>query len=68
MKIDIEKLKIAQANKCMTNHDLCRVAKIGHVTLIEIKNGSRKNPNLKTIGKLAKALNVDVTDLLENEN
>lgn len=68
MKINTEKLKIAQANKCMTNHDLCRVAKIGHVTLIEIKNGSRKNPNLKTIGKLAKALNVDVTDLLQAEN
>lgn len=68
MKVDTEKLKIAQANRCMTNHDLCRVAKVGHVTLIEIKNGSRKNPNLKTIGKLAKALNIDVTDLLQAEN
>ncbi len=68
MKIDIEKLNIAQANKCLTNKDLCRVAKVGHVTLIEIKNGSRKSPNLKTIGKLAKALNVDVADLLQAEN
>ena len=68
MKVDTEKLKIAQANKCMTNHDLCRVAKIGHVTLIEIKNGTRKKPTLKTIGKLAKALNIDVADLLQAEN
>lgn len=68
MKVDTEKLKIAQANSCMTNHDLCRVAKIGHVTLIEIKNGTRKKPTLKTIGKLAKALNIDVADLLQVEN
>lgn len=68
MKVDTEKLKIAQANRCMTNHDLCRVAKVGHVTLIEIKNGRRKSPTLKTIGKLAKALNVDVADLLEVKN
>lgn len=68
MKVDTEKLKIAQANRCMTNHDLCRVAKVGHVTLIEIKNGRRKSPTLRTIGKIAKALNVDVAELLQSEN
>lgn len=68
MKIDIEKLNIAQANKCLTNKELCKVSDVGYITLLEIKNGSRKNPNLKTIGKLAKALNVDVMELLENED
>ena len=66
MKIDIEKLNIAQANKCLTNKELCESAEIGMLTLLGIKNGSRKSPNLKTIGKIAKALNVDVADLLEN--
>lgn len=68
MKIDIEKLKIAQANSCLSNIELCRNAEIGALTLIEIKNGKRKSPTLKTLGKIAKALNVDVTDLLEKEN
>ena len=54
MKIDIEKLNIAQANKCLTNKDLCRVAKVGHVTLIEIKNGSEKKPELKNNRKISK--------------
>ncbi len=68
MKVDIEKLKIAQANSCLSNIELCRNAEIGALTLIEIKNGKRKSPTLKTLGKIAKALNVDVTDLLEKEN
>lgn len=68
MKIDIEKLKIAQANSCLSNKELCESAKVGALTLVEIKNGKRKSPTLKTLGKLAKALNVDVTELLEKEN
>lgn len=68
MKIDVEKLKIAQANSCLTNKELCKNAEVGALTLIEIKNGKRKSPTLKTLGKLAKALNVDVTELLEKEN
>ncbi len=67
MKIDAEKLKIAQANSCLSNKELCESAKIGILTLTEIKNGSRKKPTLKTIGKIAQALNVDVAELLESE-
>lgn len=67
MKINSEKLKIAQANSCLNNKELCKNAGIGTITLLEIKNGKRK-PTLKTIGKIAKALGVDVTELLEIEN
>lgn len=67
MKIDVERLKIAQANSCLSNKELCESAKVGALTLIEIKNGKRKSPTLKTIGKLAKALGVDVTELIETE-
>ena len=68
MKIDVEKLKIAQANSCLTNKELCENAKIGALTLIEIKNGKRKSPTLKTLGKLAKALNVNVIELIKTES
>ena len=67
MKVNVEKLKIAQANSCLSNKELCKIAEVGALTLIEIKNGKRKSPTLKTVGKIAKALNVDVTELLETE-
>lgn len=66
MKVNSEKLMIAQANSCLNNKELCKIAEIGTLTLLEIKNGKRK-PTLKTVGKIAKALNVDVTELLETE-
>lgn len=68
MKIDVEKLNIAQANNCLTNKELCKNAEVGYITLIEIKNGKRKSPNLKTLGKLAKALNVNVIELIKTES
>ena len=67
MKVNVERLKIAQAQKCLSNIELCRKAEIGALTLLEIKNGKRKSPTLKTVGKIAKALNVDVTELLETK-
>lgn len=67
MKIKIDKLNLFQASQCFTNHELCKKADIGMVTLVKVKNGSQK-PTLKTIGKIAKALEVDVTELIEQED
>lgn len=66
MRLNIEKLNIAQATKCFSNIELSRNANVGLQTITEIKQGKRK-PTLKTIGKLAKALGVDVTELIETE-
>lgn len=63
MKIKPEKINLFQASKCYTNQELCEKAGIGMVTLVRVKNGSQK-PTLKTIGLLAKALEVSVTDLI----
>jgi len=67
MKIKIDKLNLFQASKCFTNQELCGKAGIGMVTLVKVKNGTQK-PTLKTIGLLAKALEVNVTDLIEQED
>lgn len=63
MKLDIEKLKIFQAQNCLENKELAEKAGINIASLQRIKNGSH-NPRLITIGKLAKALNVKVAELI----
>ena len=64
MKLDIEKLKIFQAQNCLENKELAEKAGISITSLQRIKNGST-NPRLITIGKLARALSVEVTELIE---
>lgn len=65
MKIDKQKLQIAMANACMNNRDLANSAKISRISISAYFSGKRK-PSWKTIGKIAKALNVPVTDIIEN--
>ena len=65
MKIDARKLEILQARECLNNKELEKRAKIGHPTLARVKQGIR-NVQPATVGKLAKALNCDVTELLED--
>lgn len=65
MKIDVKKLEILQARECINNKDLRDRAQLGYVTLTEIKQGIR-NLQPVTVGKIARALNCDVTELLED--
>lgn len=64
MKLDVEKLKIFQAQNCLENKELAEKTGISITSLQRIKNGST-NPRLITIGKLARALSVEVTELIE---
>jgi transcriptional regulator with XRE-family HTH domain len=66
MKINIEKLKIAMAEKCLTNQGLCKKAKISLTTLATIK-ANKREPQTITVGKIAKALNIPVSELVDNE-
>ena len=65
MRIDIKKLEIFQARECLDNKELRQKADIGNLTLVQIKQGIR-NVQPKTVGKIAKTLNCDVTELLED--
>lgn len=67
MKINVEKLNIKQAEKCLSNKELCKTANIGTLTLTMIK-ANKRVCHPKTIGKIAKALEVDVTELIEQED
>lgn len=63
MKLSNQKLQLAMAKACMNAYDLCKAADMQYQTLRRASNGAKCKP--ATIGKIAKALNCDVTDLLE---
>ncbi len=50
--------------KDMTQEELARKADIPYATLLKILNGTVENPTVKTMQKLAMALEVSVDELL----
>ena len=65
LKLNVKELKLAQARACLTITELSKKANLGKGTLEKIFNGQR-SATPKTIGKLAKALNVDVTKIIKD--
>lgn len=63
MKADNLKLKIAMARACMNKVDLAKAADLPHATVKNVLYGREVRP--RTIGMVAKALGVDVTEILE---
>lgn len=66
MKLDLKKLEIAMAEKCYTIQELSKISTVGVSTISNIFNRGQQ-PNLWTIGKLARALKVSVKDLIIND-
>ncbi len=62
MKIDKNKLAIALARKCWNQRTLRDNGQVSSQTLRNINNGKEVLP--ETAGKIARALGVDVTELL----
>ncbi|EKQ56204.1 MULTISPECIES: helix-turn-helix transcriptional regulator [unclassified Clostridium] len=67
MNVDVNKIKIAQANECLSVNELVEKTGLGRATVSKIINGGCTTPSLKSIGLIAKALNVDVKDILLDE-
>lgn len=64
LKLSQYKTKLLMAKKCMNPYDLCSKSGISYPSYRRImKTGICK---LATLGKLAEALQVDVTEILEN--
>lgn len=65
MEINTKKLQIAMARRCMDTKDLSK--KIGCTTtsIQQIVSGRRGVP-IKKLGEIAKALGIDVTEILED--
>ncbi|MDE7309113.1 MAG: helix-turn-helix transcriptional regulator [Lachnospiraceae bacterium] len=65
LKISQDKVQLKMAEKCMNPYDLCSKAEISYASYRRImtKGGCK----IATLGKIANALDVNVTDILECE-
>ncbi len=59
-----DKIKKLIKKKDMTQEELARKADTPYATLLKILNGTVENPTVKTMQKLAMALEVSVDELL----
>ena len=62
LRVDRKKVEIILARKCMTSRELYK--KAGITSTSYTKAVSTKNSRVDTIGKIARALGVDVTEIL----
>jgi len=67
MNINVNKMRIAQANECLSVNELVKKSGLGRSTVSKIINGSSSNPSMKSLGLIAKALNIEVVELLVEE-
>jgi len=51
--------------KGLSQEKLARLADVANNTLIKMETGENKNPTLKTLKRVAKALEVSVDDLIK---
>ena len=65
MKIDIRKLQVEMARNEMLPRDLANKSGIPLSTIYNFTSG-RRNPNTKNLGRISKALQVDVLDLIKD--
>lgn len=65
MKVNSQKLQIAMANAAYSAKELSEKCGISQVTITRITKGVQE-ARPQTIGKIAKALNVPVTDIIED--
>ncbi|MDU4142728.1 helix-turn-helix transcriptional regulator [Clostridium sp.] len=66
MKLDLNKLRIAQVRACLSVDEIVEKTGLSRATVSKTING-KIYPTPKTIGLLTKALNVDVTEIIVNE-
>lgn len=67
MNISREKIQIILANRLMTINEFAKVSGLSRTYLSALINGKKSNIKPVTLGKLAKALDVDVEMLLKEE-
>lgn len=65
MKANCKKLRLAMARVCMNPQDLAKAAEMPPQTVNGVLRGRNIRP--ATIGRIARALGVDVTEILEQE-
>lgn len=64
MRLSVKKLFICMARNQMNDKDVLEKSGLSKATFNQVKNGS-VSPKPATIGKIANALDIDVTELIE---
>lgn len=64
MVVNKRKLEMAMGNACMNTQALCKEIGMKYQQFYRVANGSNCKP--ATVGKIARALNVPVENLIEN--
>lgn len=67
MKLDAKKLQLVMARKEVGVRDLAKKSGMSQVTISKYTRGLMQ-ASIKPIGKMANALGVDVTEIIEDEN
>lgn len=65
MKTNKKKLELAMARACMNTEDLQKAAEMPRPSLNNVISGKSARP--ATIGRIARALGVDVTEIIDEE-
>ena len=66
MKMKIgENIKKVRKKRGLSQDKLSKLADVTHTTLAKIEAGKNDNPTIKTLQKIAKALNVKIDDLIQ---
>ncbi len=63
-----ERLKSILKEKNITEYRLAKLANMNRSTINTITHGNSEKPNIETIEKIAKALNIPISELLEQPN
>lgn len=64
MQISVQKVQIAMAHACMGVDDLANASGVSRMSIGQYLSGKRE-PRPKTAGRIARALGVDVTDIID---
>ncbi|MCK4783929.1 MAG: helix-turn-helix transcriptional regulator [Desulfobacteraceae bacterium] len=62
-----ENIKRFRKKNRLSQDKLAKLADVTLTTLVKIESGANDNPTIKTLKKIADALEVTVDDLLENK-
>lgn len=61
-----EKIKKVRNDKGLTQEELAQKANISYITLVKIEQGKVENPTMKTLQKIAKALEISLDEIVKN--
>jgi len=60
-------IKKFRKKKGLSQDKLAKLADVTHTTLVKIESGVNDNPTIKTLIKIANALDIKLDDLIENK-